>query len=122
MSRNLAGSVALIILMAYPLPTKAQNIPNDMFMKRSPGEQALLLGAVVQAGGHECDGASVFFMGLGTIGLAKDQAFWSVRCTNDKAHLVTIKPDAAGSMVATECVQLRALTGLECFKLLSEQK
>ena len=119
--RNLVGSVAFVVLMACALPTKAQNAANDLFMQRSAADQALLLGAVVQANGEECDGESVFFMGLGTIGLAKDQAFWSVRCTNGHGYLVTIKPDAAGSMVATECVKLKTLTNLECFKLLSEQ-
>ena len=94
-------------------PTMAGNVAHERLAQLPPDQQALSLGRAV---GEGCQGKVAFLMGLGTQGIAKDQAFWNVMCADGRSFEVMIAPDAAGSTTVIECQVLQAMGGGTCFK------
>lgn len=98
---------------ATPAP-KPVNIANDRLLALPKDQQAVMLGQVV---GEGCIGKLTFYRGIGKTGLAKDKAYWAVRCANGKSYMVEISPDARGSTSILDCPILKAV-GIDCFKKL----
>ena len=98
---------------ATPAP-KPVNIANDRLLALPKDQQAVMLGQVV---GEGCIGKLIFYRGIGKTGLAKDKAYWAVRCANGKSYMVEISPDARGSTSVLDCPILKAV-GIDCFKKL----
>ncbi|MDR3448228.1 MAG: hypothetical protein P4M15_00490 [Alphaproteobacteria bacterium] len=95
----------------------ADNKANNVMLKFSSSEQAIYLG---KAAG--CIGKKAFYMGIGTKDEAKDEAFWSLKCTNGSSYMVSIKPDAMGSTQILECALLEYMHGGKCFKKFPDEK
>lgn len=91
----------------------AENGANDYLLAASSSQQATVLG---QAVGEGCKGNKAFYMGIGKEGIAKDQGFWSVRCSDGRSFAVMVYPD--GSSQVLDCKTLAAVGGGTCFKKL----
>jgi hypothetical protein len=103
--------------VSRPTPARgqAENSANDYLLVSKPEERAKRLGNVV---GEGCVGKTTFYGGIGTKGFAKNKAFWSVRCTDGRAFMVTVEPDGNGKVL--DCTVLKAIKAGECFKKLAE--
>src|SRR4029453_10703973 len=75
-------------LLAAPV-FASENRAHDSLMSLSPSGQADMLGKMV---GEGCQGETAFYMGMETEGLAKNTAYWSVKCTNSKSFFVGVDP------------------------------
>src|SRR5262245_46655719 len=104
--------------VSRPTPARgqAENSANDYLLASKPEERAKRLGNAV---GEGCVGKTTFYGGIGTTGFAKNKAFWSVRCTDGSAFMVTIEPD--GSSKVMDCKLLKAMNAGECFKKLAAE-
>jgi hypothetical protein len=89
--------------------TPAPNIANARLLKFSSSEQASFLGLAV---GEGCRGVKAFYMGSSK----RDEAFWSVKCSDSRKYAVMISPDSTGSTRVMECSLLKAVNAGECFK------
>ena len=78
---------------ATPAP-KPVNIANDRLLALPKDQQAVMLGQVV---GEGCTGKLTFYRGIGKTGLAKDKAYWAVRCANGKSYMVEVVATQGGA-------------------------
>ncbi|HEY7229180.1 MAG TPA: hypothetical protein VH558_02290 [Pseudolabrys sp.] len=111
-TRRVAALSTAILIYSAPLAS-AQNGANAYLQSLSSSARAAMLGKIIGAG---CIGTQTFYMGLGTAGLAKDDAFWSVRCQNGRTYVVQAHPD--GKSTVLECSVLKAMHAGDCFKKL----
>jgi hypothetical protein len=91
------------------------NVANDKLLAKTPEDQALYLGVVVNAG---CQGTRAFYMGMSP---SDHSAFWSVACRNRSSYGVQIEADAGGSTRVLECSVLKAVAGTSCFTKFANQ-
>ena len=91
------------------------NGSNAYLLSLTEAARAQMLGKVI---GEGCSGKLTFYMGTGTSGLARDHAFWSVRCQDGRAYVVEAHPDGTSNVL--ECSVLKTLHAGECFKKLSD--
>lgn len=113
MNTRHTAALSIIVLMAGAPFASSQNGANAYLQSLSSSARTAMLGKIVGAG---CVGSQTFYMGLGTAGLAKDDAFWSVRCQNGRAYVVQAHPD--GKSTVLECSVLKDMHAGECFKKL----
>ena len=99
--------------------SQADNYWNTQFMDKNINERNCFLGLIVKSVFDEttntcfkCDKPTgSFFMGIDR----ENNAYWSIRCANDKAYMVQMINDAEGSTTVTSCAILK-LCGVHCFK------
>jgi hypothetical protein len=93
----------------------AKNGANAYLLSLSSDARARMLGKAVAQG---CSAQIIFYMGIGTAGLAKDQAFWSVRCQDGRTYEVEVHPNGTSTLL--ECSALKNMHADECFKKLAD--
>jgi|HubBroStandDraft_1064217.scaffolds.fasta_scaffold159246_2 hypothetical protein len=92
-----------------------QNGANAYLLSLSSDARAQMLGKAIAKG---CSAQIIFYMGIGTAGLAKDQAFWSVRCQDGRTYAVEVHPNGTSTLL--ECSALKTVHAGECFKKLAD--
>ena len=106
--------LAALIAAAPGLTAKAadpKNAANDRLLALPPGEQA----AMLTKGIKDCQGESVFPMGVVSTAKYKGLAYWSVHCKDGRNFAVQIAPDPKAPWIAADCSALQG-SGKECFK------
>ncbi len=89
----------------------SENGANDYLLTLTALQRLDMLAKVIGAG---CRGQRVFYKGVGTAGLSKNEAFWDVTCTSGKSYEIEVHPD--GSSQVLECSVLEAMHAGKCFK------
>lgn len=120
MMRPILTANAMIAMVAVALVTTTAaaatgNKAHDVLVALPADQQAKALGQVV---GEGCVGKLPFFMGMAP----DNKAFWSIRCTNGKSYMVQLNSDVGGSTQILDCPTLKAVSRLDCFVKLSDQK
>ena len=87
------------------------NAANDRLLVLPPQEQA----AMLTKGIKDCQGESVFAMGVVSTAKYKGLAYWSVHCKDGRNFAVQIAPDPKAPWIAADCSALQG-SGKECFK------
>ena len=111
--RKLVSGIALVVVAVVGMVGLVKaNEAHNLLLKRSSKERNAVLTKQMKESGENCVVKENFFQGM-----AKDgKAFWSIRCTNGKAFLVMIEPDAVGSTTILDCGVFKLVAGGECFK------
>ena len=79
----------------------------------SEEQRASVLRSVIEGSGARCPEVTrSFFQGAGTDG----GAFWNATCLGGQSYAVRINDDLTGSMKVMDCLDLRRITGVECFQ------
>ena len=107
---NRAVLLALTVLGATPCAQGGENRANDFLLAQTELARAMRLGGVV---GEGCYPDRVFYGGMGARGVARDQGFWSVRCSNGRSYMVDVRPDGTSNVLS--CAVLEAFRAGRCF-------